>query len=247
MSGSKIEILFRQRHSFGFCFQVWLCACWCPVSRCAPQTERASSFSSFSWPLTCICFCGCDVWVTAGIAFSRGPRALSLPSELIIYSIYKTLYVQNRKICRRNRAHGRRSDVVKQFFFPFKNTHTHAQFIYHVVTTAPEYCPYCSWVEGNAWLIPGSCVAGAANRLLHNREHWLASWRSQDTQLARWQSSFAENLGQGGRSTQCPLTNSTDHGVWSSTNTVQPHPVSPQTARYVAAKKNTHAHRVLGY
>lgn len=32
----------------------------------------------------------------------------------------------------------------------------------------------------------------------------------KDTQLAQWQRSFAENLGQGGRSTQCPLTNSTD-------------------------------------
>lgn len=50
--------------------------------------------------LTCICFCGWDVWVAGANAFSRGPRALSLPSELIIYSIYKTLYVQNRKICK---------------------------------------------------------------------------------------------------------------------------------------------------
>lgn len=123
----------------------------------------------------------------------------------------------------------------------------HTQFIYHVVTTAPEYCPYCSRGEGNAWLISGICVAGAANRLLHNREHWLASWSLQDTELARWQSSFAENLGQGGRSTQCPLTNSTDHGVRSSTNTEQPHPISPRPARYVAARKNTHAHQVLGY
>lgn len=39
--------------------------------------------------LTCICFCGCDVWVAAGSTFSREPRAFSLPRELIIYSIYK--------------------------------------------------------------------------------------------------------------------------------------------------------------
>lgn len=121
---AKIKILFRQRHSFWFCFQVWLCTHWCLVSRCVPRTRVFAKFSFSSWPLTCICFCGCDVWVTAGIAFSRGPRALSLPSELIIYSIYKTLYVQNRKICKRNRTHGRRSDMAKQFSFLSKHTHS---------------------------------------------------------------------------------------------------------------------------
>lgn len=62
--------------------------------------------------LTCICFCGWDVWVAGANAFSRGPRALSLPSELIIYSIYKTLYVQNRKICKGNQSKRKKLEMV---------------------------------------------------------------------------------------------------------------------------------------
>lgn len=90
---------------------------------------RIFMFMWLRW-LTCICFCGCDVWVTAGSAFSRGPRAFSPPSELIIYSIYKTLYVQNRKICKGNKKHGRMSEVNQQFLNPqimFK-THTFSSF-----------------------------------------------------------------------------------------------------------------------
>lgn len=77
-------------------------------------------FSMFRWLwlLTWICFCGCEVWVAAGNAFSRGPRALSLPSELIIYSIYKTLYVQNRKICKGNKAYGWYHSSFQQFLNP---------------------------------------------------------------------------------------------------------------------------------
>lgn len=85
--------------------------------------------------LTCICFCGCDVWVAAGSAFSRGPRALSLPSELIIYSIYKTLYVQNRKICKGNKTHtGEKNEC--------SCTHR-LRRCYIVVTAEPQHFPSC--------------------------------------------------------------------------------------------------------
>lgn len=47
---------------------------------------------------TCICFCCCVVCVVVGSVLSRVPRAWLLTSEVIIYSIYKTMYVQNRKI-----------------------------------------------------------------------------------------------------------------------------------------------------
>lgn len=49
-------------------------------------------------PPTCICFCCCVVCVVVGSVLSRVPRAWLLTSEVIIYSIYKTMYVQNRKI-----------------------------------------------------------------------------------------------------------------------------------------------------
>lgn len=48
---------------------------------------------------TCICFCGCVVCVVVGNVLSRVPRDWLLTTDVIIYSIYKTMYVQNRKIC----------------------------------------------------------------------------------------------------------------------------------------------------
>lgn len=174
--------------------------------------------------------------------FPEGPGPCRCPASSS-YTVYTKLCMYKIEKSAKETGHMEGEVIWPNSFF-FLSKHTHSV---HLPCCLPEYCPYCSWVEGNAWLIPGICVAGAANRLLHNREHWLASWRLQDTQLARWQSSFAENLGQGGRSTQCPLTNSTDHGVWSSTNTEKPHPISPQPARYLAAKKNTPAHQVLSY
>lgn len=48
---------------------------------------------------TCICFCGCVVCVATGSVLSRVPRVWLLTTEVIIYSIYKRMYVQNRKIC----------------------------------------------------------------------------------------------------------------------------------------------------
>ncbi len=53
--------------------------------------------------LTWSCFCGCVVCVVVGSALSRVPRARSMPTEVIIYSIYKTMYVQNRKIWKKTR------------------------------------------------------------------------------------------------------------------------------------------------
>lgn len=52
------------------------------------------------WKRTCICFCGCVVCVVVvvGSVLSRVPRAWLLTTDVIIYSIYKTMYVQNRKI-----------------------------------------------------------------------------------------------------------------------------------------------------
>lgn len=95
-------------------------------------------FFMFMWlrRLTCICFCGCDVWVAAGSTFSRGPRALSPPSELIIYSIYKTLYVQNRKICQRKQETWKdewhQSAVLKPTDYVQKTQ------IHNVVTAEPQ-------------------------------------------------------------------------------------------------------------
>lgn len=43
------------------------------------------------------CFCGCVGCVVEICVLSRVPRVRSLPTEVIIYSIYKTMYVQNRK------------------------------------------------------------------------------------------------------------------------------------------------------
>lgn len=101
--------------------------------------------------LTCICFCGWDVWVAGANAFSRGPRTLSLPSELIIYSIYKTLYVQNRKICK-----GRQSKKKKRISDKlFWNWHLHTKFSYKVVTT--EATPWMHWRE---LFHAGICVIG---------------------------------------------------------------------------------------
>lgn len=53
--------------------------------------------------LTCICFCGCVACVVVGSSLSRVPRAWLLATDVIIYSIYKTMYVQNRKTWRKNR------------------------------------------------------------------------------------------------------------------------------------------------
>lgn len=98
---------------------------WCFVSKHL-QLSVFIRFFMFVWLrwLTCICFCGCDVWVAAGSAFSRGPRALSLPSELIIYSIYKTLYVQNRKICKGNKMEGRVKSTNSSYTTDLSTTHT---------------------------------------------------------------------------------------------------------------------------
>lgn len=61
--------------------------------------------------------------------------------------------------------------------------------------------------------------------LLHNHEYCP---HGGCTQLAWWQTSFTENLGQGGRATQCPLTNSTDHRVCEAEQTLHtPVPTSP--------------------
>lgn len=43
------------------------------------------------------CFCGCVGCVAEIGILSRVPRVRSLPTEVIIYSIYKTMYVQNTK------------------------------------------------------------------------------------------------------------------------------------------------------
>lgn len=140
------------------------------------------------------------MWVAAGIAFSRGPRALSLPSELIIYSIYKTLYVQNRKICKENKKEMWYSQTV---LFYWKTTFgLFASWILSFPTTQKEeLCDHfylkfvlCAQQTTHCTIQNTDCPHGAC----------------KDTQLAQWQRSFAENLGQGGRSTQCPFTNSAD-------------------------------------
>jgi len=51
--------------------------------------------------LTRICFCGCEVCVVCCRALSRLPLAASVTTEVIINSIYKIMYVQNRKFWRR--------------------------------------------------------------------------------------------------------------------------------------------------
>lgn len=52
----------------------------------------------YTAPRTCTTgFCGCVGCVVEICVLSRVPRVRSLPTEVIIYSIYKTMYVQNRK------------------------------------------------------------------------------------------------------------------------------------------------------
>lgn len=121
----KTKKLFQywpRRSSHSFCTMVLLAkvvVCTLVFCLTIPMVQRcvlSESFFLIRWLrfLTCICFCGCEVWVAAGSAFSRGPRAFSLPSELIIYSIYKTLYVQNRKNWEGNKETHRRINL--QFF-----------------------------------------------------------------------------------------------------------------------------------
>lgn len=52
-------------------------------------------------PTCTTCFCGCVACVVEIWDFSRALRQRSLLTEVIIYSIYKITYVQNRKPARK--------------------------------------------------------------------------------------------------------------------------------------------------
>lgn len=109
--------------------------------------------------------------MAAGIAFSRGPRALSLPSELIIYSIYKTLYVQNRKICKEIKE----EDVLESNSFVLLRNQL--WFICLLNAISSVHAPKGDMPS--LLFLLGICAVCTTNCSLHNHEYWLPSWSLQ--------------------------------------------------------------------
>lgn len=170
------------------------------ISQKASRKSVPSSFSTFRVhsPVSVSVVEMCE-WKRVSL-FPEGPGPYRCPASSS-YTVYTKLCMY--KIEKSAKKTKRKCDILRVLFY-WKNK---LCSLASKILSAPsmqqkEMCDYYFYMKSLL------CVQLTAHYTIQNTA--CPHRACKDTQLAQWQSSFAENLGQGGRSTQCPFTNSAD-------------------------------------